>query len=257
MNIQIIIASYYLSPKKILAKIKPLLEEKIFEDIIIVVNNINYESSVNGVNTIIGTNSLLDFSAYHEGLKKIEIVKPTFSGVTLFINDSFFIKFPYKYVLKKIINDLKENAIDGPLGFSISGTYDFYLTSNPWANTNKHMCGAIFALNQNALNSFKSLLIELDFIKSKLLKPFDLSVFVDKSFFNYIDLLLFSKNKVWKPLHDLEVSQEMLIKKSLAFYAEHKLTADLNNAGGGIIYANRGFNNLIYRVILKIKRFLI
>lgn len=251
-NFHIIVACYYLDPSEIKRKLDFAKKLGCCE-IIVVVNNPKYFNQINFQNVVQGSNDILDFSAYREGLAHVKKIDIDCNKIILFINDSLLVKHPYKYIINKIASDFEYKSAKQAMAYSFSGKYNFYFDKNPWENTQLHLCGAAFALNLHGLKIFETL---YDCVRAETINVKSheqLESLYGKNFYNFINVILIENNRVWKPINYTAISNVDYLKKSLAFYFEHKLTANLIKNNAGIIYINR-YNHeyvLIFKTIVN------
>lgn len=258
-NFHIIVACYYLDPSKIIKKLAFTKKLGCCE-IIVVVNNPKYFKQINSQNIVQGSNDILDFSAYREGLVHVKKIDIDCNKIILFINDSLLVKHPYKYIVNKIATDFEYKSAKQAMAYSFSGKYNFYFDKNPWENTRLHLCGAAFALNLHGLEIFETLYDSV-YVETINVKSHEqLENLYGKSFYDFINIILIDNNKVWKPINYKDISNVDYLKKSIAFYLEHKLTANLIKNDAGIIYINRYnheyvfiFKTIVNNIFQKLK----
>lgn len=244
-NFLIIVACYYIDPIKIIKKLAFTKKLGCCE-VIVVVNNPKHFNRINFQNVVQGSNNILDFSAYREGLVHIKKIDKECNKIILFINDSLFIKHPYKYIVNKLASDFEYKNEKQAMAYSFSGKYNFYFDKNPWENTQLHLCGAAFALNLHGLKVFE-ILYDSVYAETINVKSHDQLVnLYGNKFYNFINIILIKNNKVWKPINFKEINNTDYLKKSIAFYLEHKLTANLIKNDAGIIYINRYNNEYVF-----------
>jgi hypothetical protein len=255
---------FYLKRKQLINSLHFL--QRFFKsvNIVIITNSNIYQieeiiGKVNNIKIIQGTNKLFDFSAYYEGWLQY----PPDISDAVFINDTLFMKYPYKWILKKISNDIEKinENIYGPLAISFSGEYDYILTKNPWSGSSRHICSAIFYTNHYACSIFINLIkecLDIFFPDGKILFQEELGkkylyVF-GKSFYFYLSILLFSSNNsCWKPNIDVQINQKTISQKAICYYLEHRFSGLIEEQNGGIIYINRGKYKLIFSCLLFLK----
>lgn len=247
---------YYLSANQLKSAIKLIYRFFGSNLCIVVVLNSEHDLSAldsffckNRIEIVKGSNILFDFSAYQEALYSVFHAG---EGGAVFVNDSVFRKYPYKWMLKSIANDLlKVNSISSPVVVGLSNEYGYILTHNPWSSSVRHLCSACFYANDSAIAILRQL-IDVVYRGINKLDGLDYSKGLtefcrtpsDLLFYSYIQALLYSKTSVWKP----EISSIDRVgydKKALCFYLEHKFTANIDNNSGGFVFINRGFCGLL------------
>jgi hypothetical protein len=213
---------------------------------------------LDGVAVVVGDNSLLDFSAYRHGLGLLSTQE--LSGGVLVINDTLFTKLHYRWLLPRIVADGEAtSSVHGPVAVGFSGSYQYLLSGNPWSGAPIHLCSACLFLNGLAA---ELLIAEIDEAASVLSRMERcalseerqevLKSFVGIRFYNYLTaVLLKAPNRVWKPEARIDVSQMMLMRKSVAFYLEHHFSAQVELEGGGLVWVNRGASNVLHAGLLR------
>jgi hypothetical protein len=194
-----------------------------------------------------GTNSLLDFSAYIEGLNFLK--EQNIDDSALFLNDTLFTKLPTAYILKRMSETIPlSQCISAPCVVSFRSKYGFFLQRNPWSNFHEHLCTATFFANSHATSLLIKTYYELNDKLKKVAHINDESIetLIGKKFAGYLNLVLFSSNANWKPEIGPTLFKQLRNKKALCFYLEHYFSSLIQNSDGGIVYINLGKHQLYF-----------
>lgn len=192
-----------------------------------------------------GTNSLLDFSAYIEGLNFLKL--KNIDDSALFLNDTLFTKLPTTYILKRMSETIPQSqSILEPCAVSFKSNYSFFLQRNPWSHFYDHLCTAVFFANRHAASLLLSAYNDLNNKLNQIgeISYEDLEAIIGKKFSTYLTLVLFSSNANWKPQIEPNQSKKLKNKKALCFYLEHYFSSLIQNSNGGVIYINLGKHHL-------------
>lgn len=252
-SISIVLCHYYLKQALLEKLVKNILKSKLFiiKSIVIVHNNsgaINDFKFKDVIHHISGSNQLLDFSAYREGLEYLRANK--LDDAALFLNDTLFTKLPYHYILKRLSKTIfLSQSLNVPCLVSFRANYDFFLQSNPWSGASSHFCAAVFYANSEAssllVNSYDNLRKECSFNQ---LSDALIEKITGKQFFGYLRLVLFNEKSRWQPELTQSKLEPLIFKKALCFYLEHYLSALVQQSDGGIIYINNGKYFLSFKI---------
>ncbi|MCM2295585.1 hypothetical protein [Rhodoferax sp.] len=268
----LVLCHYYLSAKALQDVVRRLLTSQLFDlRMLVVVHNGDYmELNLEGLNDVMGrvsqvtgSNMLLDFSAFYEGLAFLKEGEMD-SGV-LFMNDSLFTKLPSWWILRRLACDLDySERLDVPCMVGFSADYRFFLQNNPWSGAQSYICSACFFANAKAIGLLRSL-------TERCMAAFPnnysennaedvglrLAELIGTKFHSYLKLVLLTPTGgVWRPALSIGHIPEMQIRKALCFYLEHRLSGAIQLADGGLIFINRGKHRLGFAVRLYFTLFL-
>lgn len=259
----LIVCCHSITPSKMIENISVLEKKFNFKTKGVIVDNSdsvdNYHDLKNiNWKIVKGSNKYLDFSAYFEGYKNFGISQEE-SHNMIFLNDSFFIKHNvinnFKLVLKHI-NLLDE--ISEPVIIGRGSNYHSICHRNPWSKLDIFIPTYCFALNNSALKIFNSLedLLHKDGFDGKLNSE-DFHGNLDSSFYNLMmsSVNSFSSPYSWKK-ENIHASDEILQKKALCIYFEHRLSGEIGKKGC-IIPTNAGTKGkLLFNLNEFFKKFL-
>ncbi len=259
-KLNIIVCSFELSPSDLVKKILKLEKKYNFKSQgLIVSNSKSTEIIINNKDwqIIHGSNKYLDFSAYFEGTSHyLESSKEEIDSV-IFINDSFFTKHNSNYEFKMLLKNFELlKDINDPVIIGKGSRYHSICHKNPWSDLNIFIPSYCFAVNKRGLDILSSLETCLE--KDGYAGNIEADIFssnIDKPFYN---LLLSSvKSNVSPYKWDLgknKINNELLEKKAICIYFEHRLSGEIGSQGC-IIPTNAGnkeylisiFREAIYR----------
>ncbi len=248
----LIVCCHSITPSKMVDNISVLEKKFNFKAKGVIVDNSdivdnNAELKNSNFKLIKGSNKYLDFSAYFEGNKNISISQKKSNNI-IFLNDSFFIKHNvinnFKLVLKHI-NLLDE--ISEPVIIGRGSNYHSICHRNPWSKLDIFIPTYCFALNNSALhvlNSLEEMLFEDGFKGAISAKDFYKNL--DSSFYNLMKSSVNSFNSPysWKK-ENFHASDEILQKKALCIYFEHRLSGEIGKKGC-IIPTNAGIKGELF-----------
>ena len=263
--LKFVVCSFSIEPLDLILKISKL--EKKYEFIAegIIVSNAQVAGDIANTQWMVvnGSNNYLDFSAYFEGASKyLEDNKDC--NDLIFLNDSFFTKHNFKYEFKLLLNNYTLlNDISDPVIIGRGSRYYSICHRNPWSKLNVFIPSYFFALNKNALNIIQSLedMLKNDNyfgdIKSKQFKES-----LDPAFYNLLISSIESNASPYRwSLDQGHVDDEILRKKALCIYFEHRLSGEIGKLGC-IVPTNAGnkkyfvftLRDFLYSLISKWKK---
>jgi len=230
--INVVICAYYLAIDNIIEKMEFVGKDLGIKFYGVVINNaeliddLDYKSTFLNLHIKSGSNLILDFSGYYEGLESLRKRNENFQKVLL-LNDSLFTDHPWRYGMRKISNYYFALDKMGPDPV-IVGRLDRYITSclsNPWSGSYGYISSYMFLMNVEAADIF-----------AKEYRRF---------LYNYTnDIILYSQKFVedapvqmkaqiryqlsmqgfpgaWHKLDSPKIDDALLSKKSLTIYFEH------------------------------------
>lgn len=226
MKLNIVIVCYYLNPYKIEKLIESFLDNYTY-NLIIVNNNPKFSNISSKFRIIQGSNELLDFSGYVEGLKYLG-----YSGreSIIFINDTLFIKHPYKLILKELLFSYGYiYKLSIPIIVGKSDSYSTFYIKNPISGISKYISTFCFMLNSKGIDIFIC-------IYNKITN--NISILDRDIFNNFITLHFYEKNfSLNIAANTIIMNQLELDKKKKTIEIEHSLTG-LISLQGAIIPIN-------------------
>lgn len=252
-SVSIVLCHYYLKPELLEALVKNILKSGLFKikSLVIVHNNpdvitdFKFNDVIHHIN---GSNQLLDFSAYREGLAYLRENK--LDDAALFLNDTLFTKLPYTYILKRLSETIfLSQSLDVSCLVGFRSNYDFFLQRNPWSGSESHFCAAVFYANSKAssllADTYDELKEQYNFnqLSGELIEKI-----TGKQFFSYLKLVLFNKNSRWQPELTKSKLELLIFHKALCFYLEHYISALVQKSDGGVIYINNGKYFLRFKI---------
>lgn len=265
-SISLVLCHYYLSANVLQVVIRRLFASNLFNlRMLVVVHNgdyvelnlENYTDLAGRVHQVNGSNSLLDFSAFHEGLDSLNDGEME-SGV-LFMNDSLFTKLPSWWILRRLSLDLVHaQRVDVPCMVGFGADYRFFLQSNPWSKAQSYTCSACFFANDKAIGILRSLIAccmaafpNDTFEKNTEDIGLKLTKLTGARFHSYLKLILLnSTGGVWRPTFSVGHIPHMQLRKAICFYLEHRFSGEIQLADGGLVFINRGRHRFGFTVRL-------
>jgi hypothetical protein len=261
--LNIIICSYNVQPEVLISKVEKIAFKNKLSIRGVVVCNKKQSKIYNIKNwdIINGSNSILDFSAYYEGISFL-LKDNYFFHNTLFLNDSLFLKHDYYFSLNQILKfNFLANEIKLPCLVGFRSFYSSICLENPWSKSPSFIPTYLFLLNTNAINVFLSLqqyaikdeiFIENFFNSNKKLNP---------QFIELIKAHLIYKNSPlkWAGGDYYSVDNLTVNKKARCVYFEHRLSGEISK-NGALLFVNAArlvqIKFLIREYIFKIVNFL-
>jgi len=252
-NFTVVACAYAIPPIELAKKLDKLAKSlSISVTGVIVTNNIVHGDAGNTVNfsVISGSNSVLDFSAYYEGLQHLEKTHKVSTEV-IFINDTLFTKHHAGINFKSLIRQialLRKIKIQ-----AMTGKIDHYLTiilKNQWSHLPMYVTTFCFAINKHGLSAFKdiydSLAIQLPYSKSPVsLLSEQWGKTLPPSVVEYIrGFLVYQHDDFSWGASVHQMSDEFISKKAMCIYLEQRLSGEFG-LNGCILPTNIGLKNKI------------
>jgi hypothetical protein len=241
-KIYLIVVRYYLPPvllRKYVNFVKSSIELKGFNVEVISIDL-----------NVVGEYQLMDFSGYSEGIRYCAE-----NAIKVFINDTFFIKHPWKFFLFRFTQHLDLlNSMPSPCAIGVVENSTDLLILDELNPSRKHMSTFFFALNDEASVLFRDILEDLP--KSEFESPSWIDKEQERN--NVLRLIIHShlteKASVWawSKLHQVD-SLFIVTKKKVCVIAEYKLSQAILSHKGCIIPINGGVKCNAYYLM---KRFL-
>ncbi len=253
----VIVCSYSVSPDLIIRKFIKLNNKYNFIIIGVIITNNNLFHFQNKYDNWIvknGSNSILDFSAYFEGLNLIKD-KINESSPILFFNDTLIFKHDFSFSINEIFKyyDLM-NEINFAAMAGFKSNYNSICLKNPWSNNSVFIPTYLFLLNVQGFKilnqikesiNFENLIIDENIFDSINANPQFIELLKSHTIYNQSPL---SWNKNNYKIQDLN----LFYKKAFCVYLEHRLSGEISNVGG-LIFLNGSRRiqlNLIFREFL-------
>lgn len=253
VNISIVIARYYLSHDKL---------EKIFKKFIKILNNDAHftVSNIKFIDLKLETSNIktkllfdwkdkepdfFDFSAYEE------IEKNSTIDLFLYLNDTMFIKHPWRVIRKKLKDLLPTiSTIQNPAAIGIVYPYSEALIIDNKNPTLEHMTTFCFVLNKSANKIFHSKLESLpreqNLANNWIRKKVDRSLFIEY----LLNIHIYGPDSPWKwKKSSYTFSEKTLTRKAISVILEYDLNSSILNSDGLIIPIVRDFKYLIFQKI--------
>lgn len=180
-----------------------------------------------------------DFSAYQE------IKKTSDSDLFLYINDTLFIKHPWKVITNKIRNLFQTLAsIDDPAAIGIVYPYSEALMIDSKNPNLKHMTTFCFVLNKAANKIFNGIMESLDECMNK--EDWVMNKINSNRFISYLlNIHLYGPISPWSWKNNNNFPDNILLSKAISVILEYELNQSILNANGLIIPIPRNFKYLI------------
>lgn len=269
MNIGFVFCSHYIQPDIALNTIEnALLRCSSFTSsdhayVVVVCNNPSYSlqsyshkcKASNISHTYVqGSNSLLDISAYHEGL---DLLTHTFTRFDFFLfsNDSTFARYSFSTLLSLIIRRIKKPILMSsklPIIVGHKGIYNDVIHANPLSNLTFFLPTDFFALNKFSISlavELYSNLIHIECELSSSAAPFE----------HFLQYLFDHQQGVWEPAVHHNITMDLLKKKRASVIYEHYLSGLIANNSGIIHIVDcpwfRSFSLLVLSYLGKLKLF--
>jgi len=253
IKISLVVARYYLPHIKLEKLISKFIKKFINKNFIDVKNIkfIDLRSETVDLKNLLSFEwmdkepDFLDFSAYQE--IKIDGKQDLF----LYINDTIFIKHPWKLIgqkLKSLIPTL--SVIENPSAIGIVYPYSEALTIDKVNPTMKHITTFCFLLNKSANEIFKGKLNSLPKTESGVIEwindRVNSNLFVDY----LMNIHIFGPISPWRwKRGNTNFSKKTLHAKAISVILEYELNASILNSSGIIIPISRDFKYLIFQKI--------
>lgn len=233
--LKFVVCSFAVEPSDLILKISKFEKKYKFkaEGIIVSNNQVTKDISNSQWMIINGSNDYLDFSAYFEGVSAyLEDNKDC--NDLIFLNDTFFNKHNFNYEFKLLFQNYSLlSDITDPVIIGKGSKYYSICHRNPWSELNIFIPSYFFALNKNAIKIIQSLegLLKNDNylgdIKSELFKQS-----LNPAFYNLLVSSIESNTSPYSwSLEKGNISDEILRKKALCIYFEHRLSGEIGKLG--------------------------
>jgi hypothetical protein len=182
-----------------------------------------------------GSNSELDFSAYHEGAEHLQA--GTAPPCVLFLNDSTFSRHNAQHVIKSLL--AYRSAVEDAAVSAMAGktdTYDSICYSSPWSQLPVFVSSFCFLLNQRALSALPAVRLAADHD----LRSTDMDVrspawgvHLPAAFRHFLKAHLAypGTSMAWYQLQRKRGQTELLMKKLRCVYSEHRLSGEVGRDG--------------------------
>jgi len=193
----------------------------------------------------------LDMSAYGTA-----VAGPADDRITVFINDTLFLRHPWRLMAARI-GKLLPSLADAPYPAAageIHPTTDTMYTDqcNP---QRRHLSTFCFAVNGKALRIFQEVIRDTpcDGSSTSIRRWIDRQVKDYPALEKLLHIHLFGPDSfwTWQPKTRGKVDQSLLLRKAVTVIMEYRFSADLIRAGGMIMPVNIG---LRYRVSKRLAR---
>jgi hypothetical protein len=240
-KIYIVVAQYYLNQEDLDKKmeiIKSLLKNQGFtvEDITLNLNETNQYP-------------LFDFSAYAHGVSNLDLD----NSLVIFINDTFFIKHPWKFLLRKFIDNIDLlNSIPSACALGVIHDSTKLVMIDDFNLSRKHLSTFFFGLNKKGLSIFRSVIKNLPKFEDDY-KEWIYSELRNNPFLEVmIHAHLIEKNSqwAWEGLKK-NFDESILLKKKICVIAEYNLSRAIMSEKGCFIPMNIG---LIFTIQNRFKK---
>jgi hypothetical protein len=194
---------------------------------------------------IAGSNACLDFSAYSEGLRELDMAADDGTAI-LFINDSLYRSHAGSLILRATLNTME--LLKDLYCPSIAGKLDPYrsiMLTNPWSQAGHYVSTFCFLLNRQAIDIFSDML-EDAFAQGSVGDRFQLQPpwwrALSPSFREYIKAHLVHQTSDIHWRLATTGSGELRSKKALCLYLEHRLSGHVMSQGA-VVPINTGIRN--------------
>lgn len=241
MKLYVVICTYSVKPKLILDKFLKFSNQYNLNIRGVLVQNNDNIIDYKYKNWIIlkGTNKMLDFSAYYEGLTYFQN-ELTEGDPILFFNDTLFLKHDFYFSLKelfKYLDLITEIQLNAMVGFK--SNYNSICLVNPWSNIDAFIPTYVFLINYNAICVFNNILHEIYSLNLEMNEEIFDSLPISSKFKELLKAHTFySKSPItWKNSNINSLDIQLLCKKALCVYFEHKLSGEIGS-NGGLIFLN-------------------
>ncbi|VEB15594.1 Uncharacterised protein [Enterobacter hormaechei] len=204
---------------------------------LIAINNNVKKQFKSGENVLIGSNSLYEFSAYYEGLKKV-IMDPRYDNeVVLVINDTLFTKHNSEFFTNQLMKNLgiisrtKLPAIAGRLD-----SYNNICYKNPWSGLNGYISSFGMLINKAAIDIYLESIEKIDEsfpFKNSVLNFLNWNCDVDKDFREFIisHLSDVEISTTWYQVKEHIKNNERLNVKGKCVFLEHFVSGMIAKEG--------------------------
>jgi hypothetical protein len=254
-EVVLVVASYYIAPKSlepliekfiVLAGLKSFIVERQYFNLNAEKFNTSDNSDWISINT-----PYFDFSAY----QKFKFNKSKKNRLYLFINDTLFVKHPFRYIAFYLYKNLRLfTSINVPSSLGIVYPYDEFISNAQTGPIIYHITTYCFILNYEAANHFKKDLLSLpldedqksqiELIENCKIKNSGLKYMIDILFGEAKTRLSYKKRNL--------ISDEKYIGKAISVIMEYKLSERIYKNNGLIIPINRNFFYKIEKIFRSI-----
>jgi hypothetical protein len=246
-----IVCCYRQSPARVAATLARLGQETGSDFGGVIVDNAGTatDAHIPGWHVVAGSNALMDFSGYCEGLAVLE---PRY-GAVLVLNDTLFTDHNAGFMLERLLRyrDFIA-ACDVP---AIAGKVDNYSSvcfANPWSGANAYVSSFAFLLSAVALPILPRLYAEIDQVMGDpalaIVDP-GWAPGLDPRFRTYLRLHLLTDFDPlsWYRLKIGAVAGDMLARKARCVYLEHRLSGEIARQGVIVSLFPRGRDKIAFR----------
>jgi len=197
-----------------------------------------------GFDTLTGSNALLDFSGFFEGLERLLAARPeAAAGNVLFVNDTLFTKHAASCILGRLfgldalLRHLKVPAIAGKLD-----RYRSVYLRNPWSGHDRYVSTFCFLLNAAALPQLRRLTQEAESAGALLDRPLDDETWgagIPALLREHIRAHLVYEGSPYLWPSASRSNPELLRKKACCVYLENRLSGAIGG-DGALVPINAG-----------------
>ncbi|BAL97474.1 hypothetical protein RGE_41380 [Rubrivivax gelatinosus IL144] len=207
-------------------------------DLVVVANNPRHAMAMapSWFDLVPGSNELLDFSGYFEGLQRHQSRASIIQcRSVLFVNDSLFTKHAAEQILGRVLR--LEPLVQQILPPAICGKLDCYRSfamNNPWSGLPGYITSFCFALNKEALQSLERLpaLAELDGVDSTLMPDSsDWGRGLPTVIREYLRAHLSYPSSPYRWPRAANASTQLLSRKAACAYFEHRMSGVIGSSG--------------------------
>jgi hypothetical protein len=214
------------------------------------------DAHIPGWRVIPGSNALMDFSGYCEGLSALG----THQDAVLVLNDTLFTDHNAGFMLARLLRyrDFIA-ACDTP---AIAGKVDHYFSvcfANPWSGANAYVSSFAFLLSAKALPILPRLYAEVDEIMGDpalALGDPGWAPGLDPQFRAYLRLHLLTDfdPRSWYRLKAGAVAADVLARKARCVYLEHRLSGEIARKGVIVSLFPRGRDKIKFVTMERFDR---
>jgi hypothetical protein len=208
-------------------------------------------ATIDGWQVLAGSNELMDFSGYCEGLAALE----SHQGAVLVLNDTLFTDHNAGFMLERLLR--YHEFVAGCGVPAIVGKVDRYNSVcfvNPWSGINAYVSSFAFLLSDPALEILPKLYATVSDIMGDALLPVDdpsWASMLDPRFRAYLRLHLLTDFDPlsWYRLKSGAVTADMLARKARCVYLEHRFSGEIAREGIIVSLFPRERDRLAYSVM--------
>lgn len=233
IRIKCVVCCYRISPKEVITKLKKITKNLNISLYGVIVCNRSFAAYFDEDWDIIsGSNTLMDMSAYHEGLLHTRLAENT-KDTILFLNDTIFSEHNAHWNISQTVSYLEyfETLTEA----AICGKVDSYNTicfSNPWSNIPKYLSSYCFLLNQAAQEIFIRLgQAALDIPIYRILEYIKENSNLQFYQFLILHLEYSIGSNSWYKRKFFQNERDIILRKYMCVYLEHRVSGEISNEG--------------------------